>query len=155
MDRQARIEELKGMIQEFLRRQHFDVVDLIYRYEGRDLYLRILVDKLEGGITLEDCAHLNRELSLLLDEKDLVQQKYILEVSSPGLDRPLKTKNDFSRCLNRRVKFFLNEAVEGRWEWEGSIQKIEEDRVIIGAGNVKVALPLSKVVKARQIIENI
>lgn len=155
MDRQAHIEEIRGMIQESLRRQQFDLVDLIYRYEGRDLYLRILVDRPEGGITLEDCAHLNRELSLLLDEKDLVQQKYVLEVSSPGLDRPLKTKNDFSRCLNKRVKFFLNEAVEGRWEWEGSIQKIEEDRVIIGAGNVKVALSLSKVTKARQIIENI
>ncbi|MFH0826421.1 MAG: ribosome maturation factor RimP [Candidatus Omnitrophota bacterium] len=155
MDRQERIEELRGTIQEFLSRQHFDLVDLIYRFEGRDLFLRILVDKPEGGITLEDCAHLNKEISLLLDEKDLVQQRFILEVSSPGLDRPLKTKNDFSRCLNRQVKFFLNDAAQGRWEWEGLILEVEEDRVIIGAKDTRVTLPLSKVAKAKQIIENI
>jgi len=152
MDRQTLIEELRGMIQEFLIRNQFDLVDLIYRYEGRDLCLRILVDKPEGGITLEDCAHLNKEVSLLLDEKDIMQQKYILEVSSPGLDRPLKTKTDFSRCINRRAKFFLNEAVQGRWEWEGLIQKIENDSIIIETGDVNVKLPLSKIAKAKQVI---
>ena len=152
MDRQSLIEGLRGMIQDFLSRRHFDLIDLIYRYEGRDLFLRILVDRPEGGITLEDCAHLNKEISLLLDEKDMVKQRYILEVSSPGLDRPLKTKNDFLRCLNRQVKFFLNEAVQSRWEWEGLIQKIEEDSVIIEADESSVTLPLSKIAKARQII---
>ncbi|KPK97666.1 MAG: hypothetical protein AMJ95_07680 [Omnitrophica WOR_2 bacterium SM23_72] len=152
MDRQTLIEELRGMIQEFLIRNQFDLVDLIYRYEGRDLCLRILVDKPEGGITLEDCAHLNKEVSLLLDEKDIMQQKYILEVSSPGLDRPLKTKTDFSRCINRRAKFFLNEAVQGRWEWEGLIQQIENDSIIIETGDVNVKLPLSKIAKAKQVI---
>ena len=152
MDRQTRIEELRGMIQEFLNSQHFDLVDLIHRYEGRNFFLRILVDRPEGGITLEDCANLNREINLLLDEKDLVQQKYVLEVSSPGLDRPLKTKNDFLRCLNKRVKFFLNEAVQGRWEWEGLIQKIEEDSVMIETEDAVVTLPLSQIAKAKQVI---
>ncbi|MFH1458493.1 MAG: ribosome maturation factor RimP [Candidatus Omnitrophota bacterium] len=155
MDRHALIEELKGMIHESLSRQNFDLVDFIYRYEGRDLFLRIFVDRPEGGISLKECAGLNKEISRMLDEKDILQQRYILEVSSPGLDRPLKTKNDFLRCINKTVKFFLNEAVGGKWEWDGVINKVDEDSVAIDTGQEIIAVPLSKVAKAKQIIGNI
>lgn len=84
-----------------MKNQNLDLVDIIYRYEGRGLVLRVLVDKPEGGITLDECAGLNNEISRILDEKDMLQQRYILEVSSPGLDRPLNSKNDFLRCINK------------------------------------------------------
>lgn len=155
MDKAAFIEELRRTIQEFLAERRLDPVELITRYEGRDLFLRVLVDRPEGGISLGECAGLNKEISLMLDEKDELQQRYILEVCSPGLDRPLKTKNDFLRCINKTVKIFFNEPVHGRWEWEGSVAKVEGDCVYIGAQDKTIALPLLKIVKAKQIINNI
>jgi len=154
MDRYALSEELRNIFQEFLGAKDLDLVELIYRYEGRDLFLRILVDKPEGGITLGECANLNKEISMILDEKDILQQRYILEVSSPGLDRPLRTKNDFLRCMKRPVKFFLKEPIHGQWEREGVITKVGDDSVSIDTDDEVVEIPLSRVAKARQIISN-
>jgi ribosome maturation factor RimP len=155
MDRTALIGELKDRIQGILNRGNFELVDLICRYENRDLFLRILVDKSEGGISLAECAHLNKEISVMLDELDILQRKYILEVSSPGLDRPLKKKNDFLRCVHKRVKFFFNEAVHGKWEWEAAIDRVGEESVYLDTGSEIFAVPLAKIVKAKQIIEHI
>ncbi len=94
MDRQAIIAELNSIIADYLKIQGLDLVEIICRYEGRDLVLRIFVDRPQGGITLAECAQLNKYVSNILDEKDILQSRYILEVSSPGLERPLKTKND-------------------------------------------------------------
>ena len=71
-----------------------------------------MADRPEGGIRLGECSQLNRGIGALLDEKDFLSGRYILEVSSPGLDRPLKTKNDLSRKINCEAHFFLNEEVK-------------------------------------------
>lgn len=153
MDRQAIIEELKVIIEDYLKSQSLDLVDLIYRYEGRDLVLRILIDKPEGGITLDECASHNQNISRILDEKDILQARYILEVSSPGLGRPLKTKNDFLRCINKEVKFFLNESIEGKLELDGIIQKVDDEAVYIDTKDRILAIPISKINKAKQILD--
>ena len=155
MDRQEIANELKNIIGNYLKNKGLDLVDLIYRYEGRDLFLRILADRPEGGITIEECASLNNEISEILDERDISRERYILEVSSPGLDRPLKTKNDFLRCMDKRVKFFLAEPVAGKIEPEGIICQVAEDTVYIKIGANTVAIPLSKIKKAKQNIDNI
>lgn len=155
MDRQAIIDELKIIIQDFLLAQGLDLVDLILRYEGGDLVLRILTDKPEGGISLGECANLNIQISQILYEKDILKERYILEVSSPGLDRPLKTKTDFRRCLNRRARFFLKEPINGKLELEGIINRVEEDSVYVDLGGEAVEIPLSKIAKAKQVLDNI
>lgn len=152
MDRQELIAELKNIIGDYLKIQGLDLVDFIYRYEGRNLILRILVDRFEGGITLDECAKLNGQINNLLDEKDILQTRYILEVSSPGLDRALKTKNDFLRCINRRARFFLNESINGKIELEGLICKVENDSVYIESRNELIEIPLTKINKAKQVI---
>ena len=154
MDRQTVINELSSIIGEYLKMKELDLVDFIYRYEGRDLFLRIIAEKPEGGITLDECAHLNNELGLILDEKNILQTMYILEVFSPGIDRPLKTKNDFLRCINREVKFFLNESIEGKLELDGIIQKVDAEAVYIGTKDRILAIPISKIGKAKQIINS-
>ena len=153
MDRQEIIAELKDIIGDYLKIQRLDLVDLILRHEGRDLIVRILVDRPEGGITLDECFGLNVQISNLLDEKDILQTRYILEVASPGLDRPLKTKNDFLRCINRRVRFFLNESINGRIELEGLICKVESDSVYIESSDGIIEVPLTKINRAKQVIE--
>lgn len=152
MDRRAIIGELKNIIGDYLKIQDLDLIDLIYRYEGRDLILRILVDKPQGGITLEECAQLNKQISNILDEKDILQTRYVLEVSSPALDRWLKTKSDFSRCINRKVRFFLNEAISGKMECEGIINKVENDAVCVDSDDKIIEIPLLKIIKAKQVI---
>jgi ribosome maturation factor RimP len=155
MNRQQISAELKNIIGDYLKNQGLDLVDLIYRYEGRDLILRVLVDKPEGGITLDECARLNSQISEILDEKDILQTRYVLEVSSPGLDRTLKTKNDFLRCMNRKVRFFLNETVNAKLEWEGTISKVDEDKIFINTDVGVMEIPLAKINKAKQVIDSI
>lgn len=152
MDRQLILEGLKVILQDYLKTKNLCLADLIYRYEGKDLVLRILVDRPDGGISLDDCAYINSDISQILDEKEILQGRYILEVSSPGLDRPLKTKSDFSRCINRTVKVFLNEPIKERWELDGIINKVGDDSVYIEVEGGLIEIPLAKVIKAKQII---
>lgn len=155
MDRDAIIIELNNLLGNYLKEQGLDLIELIYHYEGKDLALRILVDKPEGGISLGECARLNNELSNILDEKDILQNRYILEVFSPGLDRPLKTKGDFLRCINKDARFFLSVAIDGKRELAGIITKVEDDSVYIEIEDRVLTLPLSKIKYAKQILDNI
>jgi len=152
MDREAVIGGLKNIIGDYLQARNIDLVDFIYRYEGKDLALRILADNPEGGISLGECACLNRDISRLLDEQDIIQERYTLEVSSPGLDRPLKTKSDFLRCSNKKVRFFFGEPVNGKFELEGIINKVGDDTVFIDIANQTVEAPLAKIRKAKQVL---
>jgi len=153
MDRQETLQELKSLLGDYLKAQELDLVDLIYRYEGRNLFLRILVDKPRGGISLEECARLNNEINRILDEKEILKTRYILEVFSPGLDRPLLTRSDFLRCINRNIRLFLLEAINGKVELEGVITKVEDESVYIDIEGRSVAVPLTKIKKAKQIIK--
>jgi len=155
MDRREIIAELRDVIGSYIKEQGLDLVDLVYRYEGKGLFLRILVDKPEGGISLDDCAYLNNEISRILDEKNILQERYILEVASPGLDRPLTTKKDFLRCMNKKARFFLNELVEDRRELEGIINSVDDEAVYIDSQGRVIKIPLSKINKAKRVINNI
>jgi len=150
--REEIITELENFLNDYLRTQGLDLVEFIYRYEGRSLILRLLVDKPEGGITIDECAELNKKISGILDEKNLIQDRYILEIFSPGLDRPLKTKNDFSRCINKRVKFFLSEAINGRIEIDGIIKESQGEGVSVETENGLILIPFSRINRAKQII---
>lgn len=152
MDRDAFIIELRGLLEDYLKNKNLELVDISCRRQGRDMIAQIFVDKPEGGISVGDCAYLNNEIGAILEEKDIIKESYTLEVSSPGLDRPLKTKNDFLRCSNKRVKFFVNEQIEGKWEFEGVISKVGDESVCIDAGGLAVEIPFTKIIKAKQIV---
>jgi len=153
VDNETLRNELRRTVEDFLKTQNIDLVDLIYRYEGRGLVLRILVDMPEGGISIGDCAFLNKALSVFLDEKNILQQHYILEISSPGLDRPLKTKQDFSRSVNKKVRFFLREPIEGKLEYAGVISKVADETVYVDIGRRIIQIQLPKITKGKQEIE--
>ena len=90
-----------------------ELVDLEYRRQGPRWMLRLFIDK-ESGVTIDDCANISRQLGDLLDAKDIIPQAYVLEVSSPGLNRPLKKKEDFSRFAGRKVQLRLVSPMDGR-----------------------------------------
>lgn len=94
-----------------VEKRNFELVDVEYVKEGSTWYLRAYIDK-EGGITVDDCELVSRELSDLLDQEDFIPDAYILEVSSPGLGRQLKKDKDFARSLGKEVEVKLYKAIE-------------------------------------------
>lgn len=109
---------------------HLELVDVEYVKEGSDYYLRIYADK-EGGITIGDCEIVNRALGDLLDQEDYIQDAYILEVSSPGLTRPLKKENDFKRSIGKIVEIKTFVKINDCKEFEGELTAYDEDTVTI------------------------
>ncbi|MBU1929612.1 MAG: ribosome maturation factor RimP [Candidatus Omnitrophica bacterium] len=153
MDRKELSERLTAIIGESVKGRGLELVELICNYQGRDVILRLLVDKPEGGITIKECGEVNRWVSLMLDEVNIIEQGYIFEVSSPGLDRPLSAKNDFIRCLNKEARFFLVEPVNGKVELEGFIRKADENSVYVETEGVTIEIPFVKINKAKQKIK--
>jgi ribosome maturation factor RimP len=152
MDNKELIPGLENLVKEFLNAQSFELVELSLFRQGRSLVIRILAERPEGGISIGECALVNRRLGELLEEEGIIQESYILEVNSPGLDRPLKTRQDFSRCIGRRVKFFLIEPINGKIEFEGSILNVSEDGLEAQTPEGGITIPLSKIKMAKQIV---
>jgi ribosome maturation factor RimP len=103
-----------------------ELVEVEFKKEGRTHYLRIFIDK-PGGVTIEDCQRISHECDLVLDVEDLIPTQYVLEVSSPGLDRPLKTKEEYQRFLKRLVKIKTFQAINGQKKFLGYLQEITEE----------------------------
>ena len=152
MDKQALTDKLIGIAEGVIKSQNLDLVELVASSVGRDLVIRILADRPEGGITIAECANINKEIIRVLDETDVLQQSYILEVSSPGLDRPLKTKSDFNRCKGKLVHFFLSQPINGKWEPPGIINEVRDDSVIIKINEEILEIPLSIINRGKQLL---
>lgn len=113
-----------------MEQNQFELVDVEYVREGSNWYLRAYIDK-PGGITVDDCEIVSRALSDLLDKEDYIKEAYILEVSSPGLGRPLKKDKDFARSIGEEVEIRLYRAVNHRKELEGTLQAFDKETVTI------------------------
>ena len=152
MDKEGIRQELELLFEQRFAAQGFELVDVIYRQEGGHLFLRILADHSGGGINLDECAQLSRDISQALDEKDIIPSRYMLEVSSPGLDRCLVTQKDFLRSLNKEVFFYLSELINGKCQWHGEISEVDGASVFINSCGKILEIPLTKINKATLII---
>lgn len=110
--------------------QNYELVDVEYIKEGGTWYLRAYIDK-PGGITVDDCEVISRRLSDLLDEMDFIDDAYILEVSSPGLGRPLKKEKDFARHLGEEVEVHTYRAIEKQKVFTGSLTAYDKESITI------------------------
>ena len=108
----------------------FELVDVEYVKEGSNWYLRAYIDK-PGGIGVNDCEVVSRELSDILDEKDFIDEAYILEVSSPGLGRPLKKEKDYVRSMGKELEIRTYRAINRQKEFYGILTGYTEDTVTI------------------------
>lgn len=113
---------------------NFELVDVEYVKEGADYYLRVYADK-EGGINIDDCVLISRALEAKLDEADKIKDAYILEVSSPGLTRPLKKDKDFARSIGKLVEIKLYKAYNGSKELSGILESFDDDKITIMSDN--------------------
>jgi len=130
----------------------FELVDVVFLAERGRWVLRIYVDA-EGGITLDDCALVSRELGVLMDVEDLIPHEYVLEVSSPGLNRPLRKARDFAAAVGRKVKVRLRRPVEGRRNFTGVLKNAGNDIVTLQMESGSVALTLSEIERANVVYE--
>ena len=150
IDVAKKVEELA---QPLLTSSGVELVDLEYKKEGRQMVLRLFLDK-PGGITLDDCAEVSRELSTILDVEDIIPGEYTLEVSSPGLNRPLKKRADFERAIGRmvKVKTFAqvpDEKGNQRKTFLGTLQGVEDDAVVVLlTEGQRAVIPFNQVAKA-------
>lgn len=108
----------------------YEIVDVEYVKEASTWFLRIYIDK-PGGITVDDCEKTSRALEIVLDEKDPIKTPYILEVSSPGLDRPLKKETDFKRAQGKLVDIKLYQPIDNKKEYQGELQGFQDNQVTI------------------------
>lgn len=123
-------QKAEAMAQPIIDQFGFELVDVEYVKEAGNWYLRFYIDK-EGGITVDDCEVISRVLSDWLDKEDFIEDSYILEVSSPGLGRPLKKDKDFERSLGEQVEIRLYKARNKQKEFEGALKSYDKDTVTI------------------------
>jgi len=114
-----------------------ELVEIEYVKEGAYWYLRVYIDK-EDGIMLSDCEAVNLPISQMLDEKDPIQETYFLEVSSPGLERPLKTEKDYMRAINKEVTVKLYQAEDGIRQFDGVLAGLKDGIVSIKVNELEM-----------------
>lgn len=155
------MEQLERLIQPLLDEMNLELVDLEYKREQQGWTLRFYLDK-DGGVTLDDCAAASREISTLLDVEDLIDGAYHLEVSSPGIERPLKKLSDFQRFSGRPVKIKTLTGLDpehsgrSRKTFSGQLIGIEGSDVLLRIeekDNLDIRIPFSDIDKANLIYE--
>lgn len=147
------LEQIEKLIQPILEDLELELVDLIYQRETRGWVLRFLLDK-EGGINLDACAEASREFSAILDVEEVLDTAYTLEVSSPGLDRPLKKPRDFERFSGQQIKVKTvvgidpDERGRKRKTFIGILDGLDGDKVLLKIKEkqtVQVLIPLDQI----------
>ena len=121
-----------------------ELLEAEYVKEGSDWYLRLYIDK-QGGITLDDCQLVSEALNDLLDEADVIKGKYLCEVSSPGLDRPLKTDRDFERHQGEDVEVHLYAPADGGKIFTGKLKGRENGEIVILENGSELRFPVKDV----------
>ncbi|HXZ13891.1 MAG TPA: ribosome maturation factor RimP [Candidatus Sulfotelmatobacter sp.] len=154
------LEKIRDAAERVARSEGLEVFDVEWKI-GKQRLLRIYLDRLPGpgnpeglGVTHKDCERVSEQLGVILDVEDLVPGPgYILEVSSPGLDRKLVKPSDYERFAGRLAKIWLNEPVEDQKYFEGRLAGIAEGVVKLALKNREVALPYSDIRKANLVVE--
>jgi len=172
------IERVRAIADRVAGSHGLDIFNVQYRREGPGMVLRVQIDRpwdgsrgrparpgapIEEGVTVEDCARVSRDLSAVLDVEDVIPVAYTLEVSSPGLDRPLRHADDYSRFTGRRAKLVMREAVDGQMFFKGRLDGIEgaPDRseraavhvVIVGDDGRSHRVPIGTITRANLEVE--
>lgn len=171
------IEKLEVIIEALMAKKGFDLVELKLRTLGKERILSILVDRPCGGIILDECTMLNEEIHLLLEGEPLLGESYSLEVSSPGLDRPLVERKDFLRVIKRNLRIFLKDEMsigtqnnksyiflkdgspdnkgvqDKKKEFVGELTEVGDDTISLDTERGLLVIPLNNITKAKQIYE--
>ena len=143
------INKVFELAEDLLRESLMEIVDVEFLFEHGRWVLRLYIDK-KGGITLDDCADVSRELGDLIEAKSTIDYPYVLEVSSPGLNRPLKTEKDFIRSIGKIAVLIMTKPIKNRKNFTGRIAGVREGVIsLLLNDNTLAELHLKEIDKAR------
>jgi ribosome maturation factor RimP len=142
--------EIKTLAENILKQEGVDLVELKIGSGGQKVLIRITADLPSGGITLQKCSEINKKISRTIEEVGLIESDYLVEVNSPGTDWPMTTPKDFARVLGRPVRIFLKEAFEKKLEYEGVLEGVKAEAVLIASATGGKEIPFVLIHKAVQ-----
>ena len=131
---------------------NYELVDVEFVKEGANWYLRIYIDK-SGGIGIDDCQSVSERISDILDEKDPIEQSYYLEVSSPGLERPLKTEKDFIKYKGELVEIKVFQPIDGKKIFEGELVGLVDGNIVINQDGKTLEFEKNKVAIVKRAVK--
>jgi len=134
-----------------IEKREVDLVDLEYIQEGGYLYVRIFIEKPQGDITLEDCGALSNDIDEAIDV--LIPHKFFLEVSSPGVERPLKKESDFIRFNGEKIKVSLKHKLNDNKNFEGIIEDFKDEALFLNTEGVTLEIPFKEIKKANIVFD--
>jgi ribosome maturation factor RimP len=145
-------DSVKALTGEYLEKNGIELVEIEYKRREGGMTLRILADT-AGGITVDECEALNNFISEELDRHNIIEDHYLLEVSSPGLDRPIKTDRDFERAMGKALEVSTYQHVDGKKHHAGILMGINREEVVLEADGISVVIPRTAIAMARLKIE--
>ncbi len=145
-------EKIQRLVRPIVEAEEMELVDVEYK-KGQNSVLRIFIDKPEG-VNVSDCTKISTQVGAFLDIEDLIENNYVLEVSSPGLDRPLKNKADYDRNKGKLIKVSLYAPLEGKKTFIGRIIGADDQKVILKEKSEKIIdIPFAAIAKGKLKIE--
>lgn len=130
-------ERVRAIAEPIAKSLGLDVWDVRFLKEGADWYLRVFIEK-EGGVSIDDCVNMSHALDKPLDEEDFISQSYILEVSSPGVERELKNAEHYAKSVGKRVKIKTIRPIDGVREFKGVLKSFEGSNLLINLGEREI-----------------
>lgn len=143
----SKLEQLQDILTPVIEALGYECWGIEYTSQGRHSMLRVYIDH-DNGIFIEDCETVSRQLSAVMDVEDPISSEYTLEVSSPGMDRPLFTLEQFAAFVGEQVKIRLRSPVEERRNFQGLIRSVEDQDVVVQMGEFEYLLPIDLIEKA-------
>jgi len=154
------LEQIRAVAERVTRSHGLEVWDIVSRRESSGPVVRVFIDRPgpaatpEESVSIEDCAEVSREISTILDVEDPLPSAYTLEVSSPGLDRPLRGADDYRRFAGRLAKIVVSEAVDNQKAFEGRLRGVEDNAVILEGPKGRMhRLPMQLITRGRLEVE--
>ena len=141
------VDRVRSIADPIVSDEGMELVDVEYRRESRGWVLRLYLDK-EGGVTLDDCTRISQEVGRSLDVEDFIQIPYALEVSSPGLSRPLKTEKDFMKYCHSLIKVKTLDPIQNRRQFKGRLLGVSANQIEMEVEGEIFRIPLSNMAKA-------
>lgn len=146
------VEQVIALVEPIVEELGFQLVDVEYVTERGRQVLRIYLDK-DGGITVDECALVSNEVGDLIDVREIITHGYVLEVSSPGLNRPLRKEKDFIWAVGKKIKLKTVEPIEGRRNFTGYLKECSGGVIVLDLEGTEVTLPLEGLEKANLVYE--
>jgi len=146
------IERLQPKIEWIIEQLDCELIELSTKHYNNVNQLTIIADKKTGGITIEECTRIHKNIIKTIEDEQLPVEDFNVTVSSPGLDRPLKTQKDFLRVIGQKVHFFLSEPINKKIEHTGSVNQVLNNNVVINSDSKNLTIPITNINKAVQTI---